>query len=522
LRTLDVPLSLIAYNQKNDSRNMTHSATDSTILIWAVPECPFAVESSARVLDDIRLAIMDAFFSLPRGGAEIGGILLGTFESGRLAISGYAPLDCEHAYGPSFTLSPPDEARLEQLLSSHANLDGGVRPVGWYHSHTRSEIFLSDADLKIHQRFFPESWQVALVLKPHTFQPTRIGFFFREADGSVHASASYREEMLEALPIRQVPSGAPPVPPSDELPRHFRQEQAPEPITPEPITLSAPVAAPTEAPLPAAELLVAPPPVAEPVVMQTPRLAPDPPAQVTVEATIPLPDPPVANLQVPNFVVASASSSRRWLVTGIGIVAFLGTIGAAFQIRQMWLPRVLAAMRPASAVSTKPVTPAPAPAPVPAPPTLGLNTIDREGQLQISWDRTSPSVQHATDAVLEISEGGPQPTAIPLDAVHLQAGSFTYARTAEKVDVKLIVHQAKGQDFREVTSFLGKLPERKPVEDPATRKQREEMARQAAKLKADLSLQAARTKKLEKDVKSMRDEMRRQQLRRMTNQAGDK
>jgi hypothetical protein len=151
---------------------------------------------------------------------------------------------------------------------------------------------------------------------------------------------------------------------------------------------------------------------------------------------------------------------------------------------------------------------------------LGLNTIDREGQLQISWDRTSPSVQHASEAVLEISEGGPQPTAVPLDAAHLQAGSFTYARTAEKVDVKLIVHEANGPYFREVTSFLGKLPERKPVEDPAAEKQREEMAKQAARLKADLISQAAKTKKLEKDVKSMRDEMRRQQLRRMTNQAG--
>jgi hypothetical protein len=206
------------------------------------------------------------------------------------------------------------------------------------------------------------------------------------------------------------------------------------------------------------------------------------------------------------------------MVVGIGLVAFLGIIGAAFQIRQMWLPNVLAAMRPASAVTSPPATPAPAP----VPPLLGLNTIDRDGQLQISWDRTSASVQHASDALLEINEGGPKPTAIQLDAAHLQTGSFTYARTAEKVDVRLIVHQAKGPDFREVTSFLGKLPERKPAEDPQAQKQREEMATQAAKLKADLTFQAAKTKKLENDVKSMRDEMRRQQLRRLNNQVGDK
>ena len=53
-------------------------------------------------------------------------------------------------------------------------------------------------------------------------------------------------------------------------------------------------------------------------------------------------------------------------------------------------------------------------------------------------------------------------------------------------------------------------------------KQREEMAKQAAKLKADLNSQAAKTKKLEKDVQSMREEMRQQQQRRMANQVPDR
>ena len=494
---------------------MTQSGTDSATMTWHVSECPFTIESSARVLDDIRLAVMDAFFSLPRGGVEIGGILVGTFENAHLVIAGYAALDCEHAYGPSFTLSPPDEARLEQLLSTHANRDGGLRPVGWYHSHTRSEIFLSDTDLKIHQRFFPESWQVALVMKPHTFQPARIGFFFRGADGSMRADASYREEVLDAAPIRQMPSGAPSVPPSDDPPsQRFRQEPASEPVI-----LSATVIEPAPVPLPepvllsAAVLEPAPPPLPKPRLMPAP-----PPPPVTVDADIPLPAPPAAHLPVPKFLVENASSGRRWMVVGIGVVAFLGTMGAAFQIRQMWLPRVLAAMRPASTVTSPPAAPTPAP----VPPPLGLNTVDREGQLQISWDRTSPAVQHSSDALLEINEGGPKPTAIQLDAAHLQTGSFTYARTGEKVDVKLIVHQAGGPDFHEVTSFLGKLPERKPAEDPKAQEQREEMARQAARLKDDLTLQAAKTKKLENDVKSMRDEMRRQQLRRLNNQAGDR
>jgi len=41
------------------------------------------------------------FFSCPRGGAR-SWCLLGRWATGRLTITEYAPLDCEHATGPSF------------------------------------------------------------------------------------------------------------------------------------------------------------------------------------------------------------------------------------------------------------------------------------------------------------------------------------------------------------------------------------------------------------------------------------
>jgi hypothetical protein len=91
------------------------------------------------------------------------------------------------------------------------------------------------------------------------------------------------------------------------------------------------------------------------------------------------------------------------------------------------------------------------------------------------------------------------------------------------VDVLLIVHQKEGPDVREVTSFLGKLPDRKTAEElDAEQKQREEAARQAAKMKADLNSQAAKTQKLEKEVQTMHEELLRQQLRRLNNQLPDK
>jgi proteasome lid subunit RPN8/RPN11 len=483
---------------------MTESGGDRTILTWSVPECPFTIETSGRVLDDIRLTVVDAFFSLPRGGAEIGGILLGTFANGRLVISDYAPLDCEHAYGPSFTLSPADEGRLSRLVATHANGPAGTRPVGWYHSHTRSEIFLSDADLQIHHNYFPEAWQIALVMKPHTLQPTRIGFFFREADGSVHAGACYQEQILEALPVRQIPTGVPAAPaPNESASRRLRQYPAP-------------------APGPAAKIVdvPAPAPVPEPA---RPPVLPNPSATPSeIAAAAPLSHPAAPELSAPKFLIDNPASGRRWMVVGIGLVAILGILGAAYRIRQMWLPHALVAMHPVVAAIRPAGTSAPPASVVPTPPPLKLTTFDREGQLQITWDRNSSALQHASDAQLEINEGGPSVTVIQLDAAHLQAGSFTYARTAEKVDVRLIVHQEKAPDIREVTSFLGKLPERQPVETPEARKQREESIKQATKLKADLTLQAAKNKKLERDIKSMRTKMRLEQIRRMNNQAPNK
>jgi len=142
--------------------------------------------------------------------------------------------------------------------------------------------------------------------------------------------------------------------------------------------------------------------------------------------------------------------------------------------------------------------------------------------LRITWDGDSAAVRGASSAALEISDGGPTPRVIPLDSTHLAAGSFTYARNGEKVDVKLIVHKQKGGDLREATSFLGKLPNPKPAADPDSQAQRDQMASQSAKIKAELNSQTEKTRKLEKDLQDMRLELLRERQRRLNNQVPDK
>jgi proteasome lid subunit RPN8/RPN11 len=454
---------------------------------WTAPECPFTIEYSPRALDDIRLAVVDAFFSLPRGGAEIGGILCGNWDGGRLTITDYAALDCEHAFGPSFALSPRDETQLSGLLAASSR--NGSRPVGWYHSHTRSEIFLSDADQEIHRRFFPEPWQVALVLKPHTFHPARAGFFFRDSSGGIHAEASYAEFVLEPLAVRPAPSGAP---------SKVEPEPAPDPV-PEPMLISRSDPQPASPALPAQ-----PKESAQPKEPEQPKER----AQLREPAQ---PTEPVAPLPLPKLSGMPARSSRRWpMVVAAVLLACCALGAAAYWKRALWLPRVQA------------MAPRRAPAPVSPPPPLGLNTIDSEGQLQIRWDRNSPAVERAASGVLSIGAGGPSRQEIPLDKAHLLSGVFTFARQTERVDVSLGLTQPDGRSSREVTMFVGKLPDSKPAEDPALQEERDNLTKQVAKMETDLDAEIARNAKLQKSMDQLSKQLHAQQRSRLLNQAPDK
>jgi len=169
---------------------------------WSVPGHAPVIEYARPVLNGILTHVMDAFESYLSGGYEVGGVLFGTRTGSQVRVRGFRRLDIQPPR-PSFVLSEGDQERLSELLDK-ARLDQqliGLEPVGWYHSHTRSEIFLSEPDLEIYDRFFPESWQVAMVLRPAENEPVRIGFFFREPDGFIRTDQSYQEFAVDP-PVR--------------------------------------------------------------------------------------------------------------------------------------------------------------------------------------------------------------------------------------------------------------------------------------------------------------------------------
>ena len=224
---------------------------DKELDVWQPGDGTVRIAYSRAVMEELRLAAVDGFHRLAHGGVEIGGVLFGVRDPDGVRILAHRELASEYVFGPSFTLSENDLQALEKILAS-ANSDSqlsGMQPVGWYQSHTRSEILLSDEELKFYQRYFPEIWQVALVLRPHRFDPVRAGFFHREPDGAVQAAASRHEFYIEPAAVKPAPRLLEAQPAA--------QVQPPTPAA-MPVPTQQPDAAPPAAPAPPAPALPVP------------------------------------------------------------------------------------------------------------------------------------------------------------------------------------------------------------------------------------------------------------------------
>ncbi len=186
---------------------------------WSAAESPVTIEYSLVVIEEIRHEVSEGFQKLSRGGLEVGGILYGTREGRTVRLLAIRPINCEYARGPAFQLSDADKSALKEELERNAE-DSRLADLiclGWFVSHTRSDIMLSESDLEIYEEYFNAPWQVTLVIRPGRGGSMRAGFFVREHDGTVRSKSSYLEfnfpDRLAGVldrPVRtERPTGAP-------------------------------------------------------------------------------------------------------------------------------------------------------------------------------------------------------------------------------------------------------------------------------------------------------------------------
>jgi len=168
-------------------------STPSPAYLWAPPEKPLAVSIPLAMIDRLEKEAVESFRSLSSRGSEIGGLLFGTTAPGSpltVAIESYEGVDCDYARGPLYRLADADLARIDRVIEQR--LSAGLRPVGYYRSHTRKGICLDADDLALFDSRFRDTHHIVLLVRPNAIKASMAGIFFRE-NGKVHLEQSCLE-----------------------------------------------------------------------------------------------------------------------------------------------------------------------------------------------------------------------------------------------------------------------------------------------------------------------------------------
>lgn len=172
--------------------------------LWQPPGKAYVVHLSLDVVDRLNADVMRGFGAVPKRGAEVGGVLLGSIEYGEtcvIRVDDFEIVPCEYRRGPSYYLSEPEMGAL-------AAAAGNERAVGYYRSHTRDgAMALGAEDLDVMASLFPDGGQIALLVKPFATKVNQAGIFVREGEvfpGETPEFPFRRREMLgEEAPARR-------------------------------------------------------------------------------------------------------------------------------------------------------------------------------------------------------------------------------------------------------------------------------------------------------------------------------
>ncbi len=210
-------------------------AGSSAGYVWEDPGDSIMVQVNLDLVERLGAAVQRGLGEGQRG-TEIGGILLGRTLPGfgrAVLIEDFELTPCEHLRGASHTLSPKDRRALAARLERRAPR----QVVGYFRSHTRPGMYLDQDDFTVFSQYFPEAWQVFLLVRPATDGPATGGFFFWE-DGDVNRRSPYRQFPFDCARLS-----------TDEFPITDGQQAAAAPVRPTPMLVQ-PVAAPASAPKP--------------------------------------------------------------------------------------------------------------------------------------------------------------------------------------------------------------------------------------------------------------------------------
>lgn len=423
---------------------LTHHSAPAGYWGWEPDGKSISIQISLDVVDRMLTSIIDGFGSIPKRGAEVGGLLLGTVTPGNplvYRIEEFTDVPCLHKFGPSYVFSEEDHKTLHGALEKAGRDRSGLKILGFYRSHTREGLYLAPEDLELARRYFPDQNQIALLVRPSAMQVSHGGFFYREEDAfqqATYLEFPFRRSELEtgAAPVRRPlgerlrgEQGRRPMPSPGFTGGTARESYTP-PQTP---SSRDPFAA---RPVPAArrdEMTyagVAPVTAPQPVPHASQDQIALPYGSRQGEADIPMPS------QVYAVTTPAQSRFRKgWYWLPLSFIFLLLGVLLGFQSAMTIYP----ASRGGTAAEAY---------------SLGLSITKSGDSVTVRWDRSNTAVKVSKRGALVIADGK-YSKRVELDAADLQKGSVIYNFSTTQLKFTLEVFPQEGVALSETGSWTG-------------------------------------------------------------------
>lgn len=186
--------------------------------VWEPEGGKVAIHLSGDLVDRLNYEVMRGFGAVPKRGAEVGGILLGTVEKGEksvVRVDELINIPCEHLRGPSYILSEADLPGLDRALAERSsNSIGKSRAVGFFRSNTRELMQLSEDDLAVLEARFPDEASFCLLVRPFATRPSEALFLTRQDGrfpvGEQNNSFTFRRKEMNLPPAPKRERGSTP------------------------------------------------------------------------------------------------------------------------------------------------------------------------------------------------------------------------------------------------------------------------------------------------------------------------
>ncbi len=365
----------------------------ATEFIWQSADQTTAIHISLDVVDGILHECMRGLGAVPKRGAEVGGVLLGslTREGGtrHISLDDFEAVPIEYKHGPSYMFSDADAQLFAETMTRLQSGDG-PRPIGFFRANTRDEMELSTEDVQTLGEYFGDPESVALLIRPFTTKPSVAGFVLPANGHFVEGSAPLDEFLFRRRELEEM-LGAQSAPAGPRVPYRPFAMPAPQPA-------AVPQAAPTPINTVAAALQAA-------ASQAHPR--------------------PIATMPA-----RAVAGKRRVWWSMIPLSSIFLAVGILLGIQATLTMRG-----------------------VPSDPyDLKLSLTKTSNNLTLSWDRRAPAIRSALRGTVFIEDGQVKMTR-DLEAAELQSGSIVYMPSTTSVHFRLQVFPKERDSLTETIDW---------------------------------------------------------------------